>query len=172
MGVCGGYQMLGQTLKDPLGLECQGEVKGMGLLPVQTVFEERKVTTRVKARGLVAPFLGAGIDAYEIHMGHHRLAGGRRHLQRCKTCKTGQTHLDGCVCPNVWGTYLHGLFDSAAMRKAWANTCLPKRGWQWTQPSKPTGKATSKTNTTNWPDALRQSLDIQQIYRILWEGMP
>ena len=68
LGICGGYQMLGEQLLDPEGVEHGGEMAGLGLLPLETVFESGKVRTRVHAT-VCAPFDGAGIDGYEIHMG-------------------------------------------------------------------------------------------------------
>lgn len=65
VGICGGYQMLGKTLKDPYGVETDNkETTGMGLLDVETVFEKEKVTTRVKAKSKQEEVYG-----YEIHMG-------------------------------------------------------------------------------------------------------
>ena len=73
-GVCGGYQMLGETLSDPHGVENGGSMKGMGLLPMETVFAEKKTRTRVQGHfgqlsGVFAPLSGAEIEGYEIHMG-------------------------------------------------------------------------------------------------------
>ena len=73
-GICGGYQMLGQSISDPTGAEQKGTVRGMGLLPVTTVFEQEKRRTRVSGRfakvgGALAEMSGVCYEGYEIHMG-------------------------------------------------------------------------------------------------------
>ena len=73
-GICGGYQMLGEEIRDPEGAERKGTVKGLGLLPVRTVFEQEKRRTRVhgkflKLGGALAGMSGAAYEGYEIHMG-------------------------------------------------------------------------------------------------------
>ena len=71
-GICGGYQMLGQSISDPTGAEQKGTVRGMGLLPVTTVFEQEKRRTRVSGRfakvgGALAEMSGVCYEGYEIH---------------------------------------------------------------------------------------------------------
>lgn len=73
-GVCGGYQMLGETLSDPEGVEAGGEIKGMGLLPMDTVFAGQKTRTRVSGTfgqvgGILSGLSGVKLEGYEIHMG-------------------------------------------------------------------------------------------------------
>ena len=73
-GICGGYQMLGEVLSDPHHVETGGMVKGMGLLPIDTVFSKQKTRSRVKGRflkldGDLYPISGAPFEGYEIHMG-------------------------------------------------------------------------------------------------------
>lgn len=86
-GICGGYQMLGETLSDPLGLETSGTVRGMGLLPIDTVFMEEKTRTRVTGTFLTEGTLLAGLqtqklaaEGYEIHMGQSTRKDGARPL--------------------------------------------------------------------------------------------
>ena len=73
-GICGGYQMLGEEIRDPEGVERGGTIKAMGLLPAVTVFENTKRRTRVTGRfgevnGILKAMSGAKLDGYEIHMG-------------------------------------------------------------------------------------------------------
>ncbi|MCC2255899.1 cobyric acid synthase [Ruminococcus sp. CLA-AA-H200] len=73
-GICGGYQMLGLAVRDPKGAEQKGSIRGMGLLPAETVFEEEKRRTRVHGRfcrmsGVLSGLSGARYEGYEIHMG-------------------------------------------------------------------------------------------------------
>lgn len=111
-GICGGFQMLGRRILDPLGVESdQAEVAGLSLLPVETVFELEKVT--VQARGLTLdghyPLIG-----YQIHMGQTRLLNGAQPFARL-----GDGSLDGVTDGRAWGTYLHGVFHNAQFRTAW-----------------------------------------------------
>lgn len=76
-GICGGYQMLGDTLKDPYQVESGGEVNGMGLIPIDTIFEKEKVRTRVRGRfgelgGMLSGLSHVELEGYEIHMGATR----------------------------------------------------------------------------------------------------
>lgn len=73
-GICGGYQMLGKSISDPCGIESGGEIRGMELLDMETVFHAEKTRTRVS--GIVTADIGdfpalcgAHADGYEIHMG-------------------------------------------------------------------------------------------------------
>ena len=73
-GICGGYQMLGEELSDPFGVEDGGTMRGMGLLPMHTVFTEEKTRTRVngqflQVKGDLAGLSGIAFSGYEIHMG-------------------------------------------------------------------------------------------------------
>ncbi len=119
-GICGGYQMLGASLSDPLGTDGGGALRGMGLLPIETVFSASKEVTR--SGGVVAngPCAGATLDGYEIHMGETRVSG-----DPFRVLDDGRT--EGCVENNVCGTYLHGLFDTADMVEhlvSWLGECV------------------------------------------------
>ena len=74
LGICGGYQMMGELLQDPKGVEAGGELKGMGLLPIQTVFAGEKMRTRVQGTfeglsGSLSSLSQVPLEGYEIHMG-------------------------------------------------------------------------------------------------------
>ena len=122
-GVCGGYQMLGETLADPEGTESgtAQTVRGLGLLPTRTVFTGQKHRTQDTAAVIAAPFAGAELEGYEIHTGvteaegepfAHYPDGGR----------------EGCVQGNVFGTYLHGLFDTGTLTEALAGWLCRRKG--------------------------------------------
>jgi len=113
VGICGGFQMLGESVEDPDGLENgNGSEPGLGLLPVRTVLVREKVTARVRADS----FDGlSNLEGYEIHMGRSRVPEGCRSMFRI-TRRNGEP-----VCEedgarnregNVWGTYLHGIFEN------------------------------------------------------------
>jgi adenosylcobyric acid synthase len=103
LGVCGGYQMLGESISDPHGVEGIAEtVPGIGLLPVVTELEREKVTRRVHA---ITPG-GAAFSAYEIHMG---VTTGREPLPPFARFPDGSP--EGVRMGAVAGTYLHGALE-------------------------------------------------------------
>jgi adenosylcobyric acid synthase len=126
LGICGGYQMLGKTLHDPLGVESTaGETAGLGFLPTVTTFASEKTTVRVRARveASAGPFAGARgleVEAYEIHMGVTRVPGGDRLFTVTRRNAAATDEADGVMNARgtVVGTYLHGLFASDGLRRA------------------------------------------------------
>jgi adenosylcobyric acid synthase len=136
LGVCGGYQMLGQRILDPHGSESdRQEVDGLGLLPVETTFATTKRTVRVRGEMLVSsgPLVrarGSQIAAYEIHMGRTVDYGGVLPLAAIQD-RSGRAvaELDGSVSPDglVAGTYLHGLFENDAVRHALVDELWSRR---------------------------------------------
>jgi adenosylcobyric acid synthase len=112
VGICGGFQMLGRRILDPLGVESdRPEVAGLGLLPVETMFEREKTT--VQARGTTVSD-GQELSGYQIHMGQTVLLDGARPFSRL-----ADGSLDGAMHGRAWGTYLHGLFHNAGFRASW-----------------------------------------------------
>ncbi len=126
LGICGGYQMLGKTLHDPLGVESTaGETAGLGLLPTVTTFAPEKTTLRVRARveagaGLFAGARGHEVEAYEMHMGVTRLCGSDRLFTVTRRNAAATDEPDGAMNARgtVAGTYLHGLFSNDGLRRA------------------------------------------------------
>jgi len=127
LGVCGGFQMLGEAILDPEGVESPApSTPGLGLLPAVTTFSPSKTTVRVRARvaGTPGPFAdaaGSEVTAYEIHAGRTRPAPGVPPLFAVVERAGASAHdADGAVnaAGNVAGTYLHGLFANDALRRA------------------------------------------------------
>ncbi len=117
-GVCGGYQMLGQKMEDPHGIEGEpGGSAGLLLLDVFTSIKKEKRLGHVRGK-LVGN--GARLSGYEIHMGETILSSGVKPFLRIETKKGKDAHFDGAVNDrgNVFGTYLHGLFDEPEYRKS------------------------------------------------------
>jgi adenosylcobyric acid synthase len=112
LGLCGGYQMLGESVADPDGIEGPaGETRGLGLLDVTTTMTEQKTLTRVSA---VHAATGQPINAYEIHIGRTDGPDRARPFARLDGVAEGAVSSDG----RVHGSYLHGLFTSDEFRKA------------------------------------------------------
>jgi len=113
IGICGGYQMLGRVVRDPLGIEgATPEAEGLGLLDVETEMAPEKRVENVRA---ISPILSVELSGYEIHLG--KTAGPD--CVRPALVIAGRP--DGAVSKDgrVLGTYLHGLFDNGAFRAAW-----------------------------------------------------
>lgn len=163
LGVCGGYQMLGSFLRDPEGVEGGGELAGLGLLPCETVFTPQKTRTRLQAEVLAAPFAGARLDGYEIHMGQTRRSGGQ------PFCRLHTGAEDGTVQGNVFGTYLHGLFDTGSLTDRLAAWLLERKGLaaDWA----PAGDRASykETQYDQLAADVRAALDMPAIYRAMEE---
>ncbi len=112
LGICGGYQMLGQRIDDPLGVESdQSSMPGLALLDVATTFAATKERHRVAGSTIAR---GLPIAGYEIHMGTTERGRGVRPWLRLVRQLDGVARLDGAIGPTgrVFGTYVHGLFDS------------------------------------------------------------
>lgn len=170
MGICGGYQMLGMRISDSAGVEGGGEIGGMGLLPVETEFAGEKRRTRVRAAalatgGVLAPLTGAPLEGYEIHMGVTTLLNGARPLARLES---GQ--LDGCQKGNVYGSYLHGFFDTEACRSAVLGALAARKGVSITGEAFDL-KAYKEQQYDLLAKGVRENLDLALIYRILEAGM-
>ncbi len=127
LGICGGLQVLGETLTDPDGVEATaasplgGDAPGLGLLPLVTRFERDKRVTPVSARfgpleGAWQALSGVGFDGYEIHQGrtvfHPSLA------PCAEVLHNPQGEVLGWQQGNVLGLYAHGLFESPAVLQA------------------------------------------------------
>ena len=174
LGVCGGYQMLGERLCDPDGAEEGGELRGMGLLPTETVFRTQK--TRTQAVGTVGALPGffsclssLPLAGYEIHMGE--TAHTAPVSPFCTLTPLGaEPKADGAVRGSVCGTYLHGLFDEGAARTL-ALALAAKKGVAAADDGSRQSLAAFKEEQYNrLADGVRQSLDMEAVYRILERG--
>jgi len=124
VGICGGFQMLGEVIRDPFGVESQNlEERGLGLLEVETEFLPEKVTSQVIASSLRGNF--DSLWGYELHMGISR---GDLNLFKIKRIATGEELLEGSYKDGVWGTYLHGIFTNDEFRRSFLNECREKKG--------------------------------------------
>ncbi len=114
IGICGGYQMLGEMLHDPLGLEgVSGSMPGLGLLPITTTLAAEKQLRRVHGLLTLADET-VPVSGYEIHAGVTEIPAGMS--QPMALLSDGVTMADGVLSDDalILGTYLHGLFDEPA----------------------------------------------------------
>ena len=161
-GVCGGYQMLGERLFDPEGVEEQGEQDGLGLLPCRTVFTGEKTRTRRRAVCEEGPFAGAEIEGYEIHMGRTETAAG-------PFCRLEDGTPDGAAGDRVFGTYLHGLFDSGLLTDRLVQWLAGRKGIS-VSGDKPENRALYQNRQYDLlADAVRENLDLETVKRAMEE---
>lgn len=227
-GICGGYQMMGELLSDPEGVEGGGTMRGMGLLPMETVFAGQKTRTRVNGRflqaeGLMGQLSGQELSGYEIHMGVTRLregcgalaeirnyaepsggnqaraelsgaeqtctepSGGNRPCaglsgaeQTCtkpsggnRTCgkSSGAAQQDGAQRGNIYGTYVHGIFDRENVAKTVVKALGEAKGLDMSETSAVDFAAFKESQYDLLAAELRKHLDMEKIYAILEEGL-
>ena len=176
-GICGGYQMLGETLADPEGVEAGGSMKGMGLLPMDTVFASEKTRTRVSGvfqnvSGDLQELSGTVLEGYEIHMGVSTLWEGSGTLTMIQDhAATTEQKNDGAYCKNVYGTYVHGVFDKEEVAKAVIAALGRKKGINTDEITGVDFQEFKETQYDILADALREHLDMKKIYQILEEGV-
>ena len=161
LGICGGYQMMGERLRDPDGVERGGELAGMGLLPCETVFSQRKTRTRTRARVLVDELGGIEVAGYEIHMGQTTRTGGT------PFARLADGREDGCVSGRALGTYLHGLFDEGAMVDALATWLLDLKGLAATYVQTLNHRQYQDQQINLLADEVRAALDMEAIYQAM-----
>lgn len=175
-GVCGGYQMLGETLADPHGVEAGGSMKGMGLLPMDTVFEDVKTRTRVDGRfsnveGPLALLSGIGLSGYEIHMGATVLKEGAQSFTEITDMVEGTVKSDGAFRDNVYGSYVHGIFDREEVAKKVVEAIGKIKGIETEEMTSVDFAAFKETQYDLLAEGLRKHLDMEKIYQILEEGI-
>lgn len=169
LGICGGFQMLGQRLDDSDAIEGPARnVAGLGLLPVQTRFSAPKSTRRV-AGEIAAP--GASLfpaatrfEGYEIHMGVTDL-GTAQPFASVWSGRAGAALPDGAVSRDglVMGTYVHGLF-AASVVDAVLESLRRRRGWAGRLPG---STSDSEASLVAW---LRRGADVQRILAMVRRG--
>ncbi|HEY5024351.1 MAG TPA: hypothetical protein VII76_05185, partial [Acidimicrobiales bacterium] len=116
LGICGGYQMLGDSIDDPVESR-RGTVQGLGLLPLHTTFGPEKTLSR-PSRNLVD---GSRIEGYEIHHGAVERSGGEPFFAD-----------EGCRVGAVTGTSWHGLFENDRFRRGFLMECAAQAGRSFT----------------------------------------
>jgi len=177
VGICGGYQMLGEQLLDPHGVEVEAgaEALGLSLLPLQTTFYAEKKTERVQ--GVIdcsqlqwGQGSGTAITGYEIHMGQTiRLDGKKESVY--PLFQMSDHRAEGLASANgqVWGTYLHGVFHNDVFRRQWLNQIRTRKGLRAIEDIVPFADR-QQLAFDRLADETRNSMNIALIYEIA--GLP
>lgn len=157
VGICGGYQMLGESVSDPEQVEAAGvtEIAGMGLLPMRTVFRAEKVQTQTRGTfrdvpGMLASLNGLAYEGYEIHMGR-----SRKELPV----------LNGSG--NVYGSYVHGIFDAPGVADAILKAVCEQKNIDFGGLETFDMRTYKEQQYDRLADAVREGLDMELVYRIL-----
>lgn len=180
IGICGGYQMLGKVLKDPYHVENDlEEVEGIGLLDVETTFEMEKTTTQVKAildenfHGYLENLSGKEVSGYEIHMGitkrnenSNNFVTVKQKLEQKVNYQVGSVNKE---C-NVFGTYLHGIFDDIDFTRTVLNNIRKMKNLEPIESNVKSFKEFKNQQYDKLADYLREHLDMEKIYEIMSES--
>ena len=156
LGICGGYQMLGKGIRD--GVESgEREVSGLGLLPVETVFEEEKILARPE--GHAPTFGGAEVSGYEIRHGRLRRHGG-------EPLFTTNGGAEGCRVGTTFGTSWHGVFEADGFRRAFLNRVAEVRGLDWVPGDEPFA-ARREAQLDRLGDLVAENVDREALLRLI-----
>lgn len=190
-GICGGYQMLGETISDPYQVESGGSMKGMGLLPAATELKQEKTRTQVtgtfgEISGALSRLSGKSVRGYEIHMGSTGYGGSiadsenvrqpesrsdeKGYVCRIQNEADGSVKYDGIFSGNVYGTYVHGIFDEGTLAETLVGILAARKGV-----ALDTGQMISygqfkQMQYDKLADGLRQSMDMEAVYAMLREA--
>ena len=185
LGICGGFQMLGTEVIDAEGVEgpAGAHARGLGLLPFRTEFEAEKTRTQTHLvledlTGDFAALNGQRVDGYEIHMGRtmpdhhitHTAARGDAPADSTSTGAMTSRSADSFIyaqAGNVFGTYLHGFFDSDELRNAFVERLYRRKGIDREGCEVVNYEAFKEAQFAKLSAALRASLDMTRIYEIL-----
>lgn len=190
-GICGGYQMLGETISDPYQVENGGSMKGMGLLPAVTELKQEKTRTQVtgtfgEISGALSGLSGKSVRGYEIHMGSTGDSGNivdsenvrqpesrsdeKGYVCRIQNEADGSVKYDGIFSGNVYGTYVHGIFDEGTLAETLVGILAARKGV-----ALDTGQMISygqfkQMQYDKLADGLRESMDMEAVYAMLREA--
>jgi adenosylcobyric acid synthase len=165
IGICGGFQMLGQSIEDPSGVENAGisrTMPGLAALPVRTIMRNQKTVRRAAGR---ARFRGTpSFTGYEIHMGETQYENGAEPFAEIVREGEQQTVSDGAITSSgrIWGTYVHGIFDDDFFRHGFVDSAREACGLARAR-SHTCVTAERQARIDRWADHLRRSLNMNLI---------
>src|SRR5215217_4494479 len=161
LGICGGYQMLGERIVDGVESEA-GETLGLGLLPVETVFEREKLLARPAGR---APGFGdAEVSGYEIRHGRVHRYGG-------EPLFVGDGFDEGCRVGTTLGTSWHGVMESDGFRRSFLRWVAEARSLNWT-PGETSFAAAREARLEKLGDLISENVDRETLLRLIEDGTP
>ncbi|KOX24938.1 MULTISPECIES: cobyric acid synthase [unclassified Streptomyces] len=153
LGVCGGFQVLGERIEDEVESRA-GVVDGLGLLPVRVRFEAGKTLARP-----VGEALGERVEGYEIHHGVADVRGG-------------EPFLDGCRVGSVWGTHWHGSLESDGFRRAFLREVAAAAGRRFVPAPDTSFGALREEQLDRLGDLIEEHADTDALLRLIEEGAP
>lgn len=173
LGICGGYQMLGKSLSDPCGTEEGGYIRGMGLLPVLTIFTKEKERTRVRGHfremsGIFSGLTGENFEGYEIHMGRTESDNA---ICDITDSVSGTQKSDGCMRGNIYGTYVHGILDSDNVAGEVVRSLAVNKGIDPELFGNISMHEYKEKQYDILADGIRENMDMAAIYSILAGGV-
>ena len=179
-GICGGYQMLGKMIYDPEHIEEGGSIRGMELLDVETTLMQDKVRTQVtgtlkQLEGIFKDLSGQKLKGYEIHMGetHHGKEVKRLTSLQVKKNRSEKEYqkLDGAFLDNVYGSYVHGIFDSGDVAYLIVSALACKKGIILEVDNHETYQVFRESQYDYLADIIRKYMNIDDIYKMLSEAV-
>ncbi|HJC31402.1 MAG TPA: cobyric acid synthase [Candidatus Anaerobutyricum faecale] len=170
IGVCGGFQILGKELHDPEHVEHGGDMRGLGLLDTSTVFQGGKTRTRIhgciREEHNLYGLENRQLEGYEIHMGATTNLGGAVPMIELSDGRT-----DAYMTPDgrIWGSYLHGIFDNEELVFGLIHDIMREKGINPGENHLSVAEY-KEIQYNKLADLIRNHLDMDQIYRILFDG--
>ena len=175
VGICGGYQMLGEKVCDPLHVESSNDaVEGLGLMPYVTTMQGEKNTYQVEFNCEALPFLGmdfkgSHLKGYEIHMGETVLTHSAQSLFNIVRRSNQPVQVqDGYIneTHHIFGTYCHGIFDNDDLRRAIINALRKRKGLE-TLPVQFRYRQYKESEFDRLADTVRKHFDMKKFYEVL-----
>ncbi|MBP5493725.1 MAG: cobyric acid synthase, partial [Lachnospiraceae bacterium] len=157
-GICGGFQMLGKSIDDPDKIEEGGSINGLGLLDIETVLKSEKTRTQKtgylnEIGGVLEGLSGLEFEGYEIHVG-----------------ETSGNASDIICSGNIYGTYIHGIFDKKEIAETVIKTLADKKGVEISDDNLMDYASFKEKEYDRMADILREHLDMEKIYGMLNEA--
>ena len=170
IGICGGYQMLGKVIDDFKNIEKGGKINGIGLIDINTIFEEEKICKRVKGKvlkneGFFSELSEIEFNGYEIHMGYTEV----REKYFCNI--NSSKEFDGVIKNNIFGCYIHGIFDNKNFTQKLIEIIAKSKGIELSNLKAVNWYEYKEKEYNKLADIIRENVDINHIYKVIEEGV-